>query len=1323
LNNDVDVINPDWLTELVSHTLRPDVGAVGAKLYYPDNTLQHGGVILGPGGVAGHELLYAPRSSGGYFNSLNLTRAVSCVTGACLATRRAIFEEVGGFNDRDLKIAYNDVDFCVRVRKAGYKILWTPHAELYHFESASRGSDEVAENLSRFQTEAAYMRQRWGAFLDEDPFYNPNLSLNISHQLPDKSRVRKPWLESAAVKSTLKTTTAAPSGLSSQSFLRDDEFMPPAQYAVPQHAVRCLAFYVLDLAAAKAVTQEWQNFHAKERDLAKRYGISGFCYHFSKAEIAEGWGRLLALAPGLGDDFAFCISVAIDFSPSEAFFVERIAPLLFRPDYLRVGGRPLVLIAFPKGGATVEIRTRQWRQFCRDAGLGEPWLVSTGLDLDPTASGFDAAVDAGSETNDYRELVRANYGHVNAASARIPKVHLGSCGPQAKEMQHVSPAAYQEWLENACRFAASDVHESRGIVLIDSWNGVVDAHRLEPNSRYGHAFLNATAKALQSLDSIAHIDNPKVAVIAHVFYEEIWPEIAAHLLTWQVPFRLYATIPQKSWHIASKIHAQWPDAVVATVPNHGRDIVPFLQQAKLAIADGAEIICKVHTKRSLHRADGTDWRRDVYAKVLGGRDRPLEIAKAFRNNAALGIIAAEGHVICGESYLGANGAKIEHLASRLGYPGSVAPFSFAAGSMFWIRADALQPLLQLDIRADDFEKEHGQVDGTLAHALERVIPIAAKMRGYRLSDTRVLNRRVGNPPDRLRSDDELAHLEQKGPNYRFAPASHVPFSPTTRPAIDPLSGLKYALDRFVARSKYQCVYGYGWIFHKSLAIVDLKLELQLVDGTIETVATDFAQPRRDVHSSFPECEYAKRSGFMVLGTWGQSELLAATLVARLSDLSERRIDVPLVDLDQVPARRFAFPTLQQFRRARGLFRQANGPTLLRQAARLNTQPFTKTVVHRSRFFAELEQISASRSILLVVDHNLGGGANLYREELIANRRRAGEVVMLFSFDLPTLEYGLEIRAEKLQRYTTSPSDILELVERRIVTAIFVNNIVSFPNPEHFARMLAEIAAANPIPVTMAVHDYFWVCPSQHLLDFEGRFCNVPPTENCRACLPNNRYVSRTFAGKTIETWREAWGECLRVSTKIICFSKSSEAILRKAYPDIEPSKLEIRPHAVERTDSTTPRPRPGGPLHIGVVGHISFHKGAEIVRLLAEEIARRRLAIQITIIGSIASVCDPSVVSSTGEYERNQLPQLIERSGANLFLFPSICPETFSYVVQELMQMKVPLVCFDLGAPAERVSGYELGKVIQLSEIGKILDELIAFYSFLDQPQPAEVLA
>jgi GT2 family glycosyltransferase len=177
LNNDTEVISGEWLTAMLEVCQWPEIGIVGAKLLFPNDTVQHAGVLLGIGGVgvAGHCSLYLPASHRGYFDSVSRTRNYSAVTAACMMIRRSVFEQVGGFYE-DLPTAYGDVDLCLRVRNAGYRIVYTPYTKLYHYESSSRGYGIDPHDV-------AIMKGRWGAALTSDPFYNPNLSLARDYKL------------------------------------------------------------------------------------------------------------------------------------------------------------------------------------------------------------------------------------------------------------------------------------------------------------------------------------------------------------------------------------------------------------------------------------------------------------------------------------------------------------------------------------------------------------------------------------------------------------------------------------------------------------------------------------------------------------------------------------------------------------------------------------------------------------------------------------------------------------------------------------------------------------------------------------------------------------------------------------------------------------------------------------------------------------------------------------------------------------------------------------------------------------------------------------
>ncbi len=194
LNNDVDVIDGGWLREMVAQALRPDVGAVGARLLYGNGTLQHGGTVLGAGGVANHYLTGVPRSALGPFGLLALCRSSAAVTAACLAIRRSVFLEAGGLDEVNLPVAFNDVDLCLRVRDLGYRNVWTPFAELYHLESVSRGLDLSGEAKNRFDREQSYMFKRWAGVLQSDPYWNLNLSrADANGTLACPPRREKPW--------------------------------------------------------------------------------------------------------------------------------------------------------------------------------------------------------------------------------------------------------------------------------------------------------------------------------------------------------------------------------------------------------------------------------------------------------------------------------------------------------------------------------------------------------------------------------------------------------------------------------------------------------------------------------------------------------------------------------------------------------------------------------------------------------------------------------------------------------------------------------------------------------------------------------------------------------------------------------------------------------------------------------------------------------------------------------------------------------------------------------------------------------------------------
>ena len=194
LNNDTEIISPDWLEEMMGQLLQQGVGAVGIRLLYPDGRVQHAGVTVGPGGGADHLHGHCAGDEPGYCNRAMITHELSAVTAACMLTRKDTYRGVGGFDERNLTVAFNDVDYCLRLQEAGLRVVYAADATLYHHESATRGREETWRKRRRAKREVRYLHERWAVRLQNDPYYNPN----FSYKQPDFSlavepRVEKPW--------------------------------------------------------------------------------------------------------------------------------------------------------------------------------------------------------------------------------------------------------------------------------------------------------------------------------------------------------------------------------------------------------------------------------------------------------------------------------------------------------------------------------------------------------------------------------------------------------------------------------------------------------------------------------------------------------------------------------------------------------------------------------------------------------------------------------------------------------------------------------------------------------------------------------------------------------------------------------------------------------------------------------------------------------------------------------------------------------------------------------------------------------------------------
>jgi len=533
-----------------------------------------------------------------------------------------------------------------------------------------------------------------------------------------------------------------------------------------------LGFY--DLRLADAMRRQMQ--------LAREYGVGAFCsyfYWFAGKTLLETplqqWltDRTLGLPlclcwanenwsrrwDGRADD----ILIGQRHSPADDLaFIEHVAHYLVDPRYLRVGGKPLLLVYRPGLLPDPKATAARWRAWCLANGIGEIRLayVQSFDRVDPRAIGFDAAVefppnnttpalitarqrllnpDFRGDVHDWRELARQSMAQPDPAYPRYPGVNPGwdnepRRSGDGRAFVHAAPRGYRDWLRHAIA-AAQRRFPVQPLVFVNAWNEWAEGAVLEPDSRLGHAWLEATRTALRPVPAV---DDRPCAVL-HVWYPELLDELVAALRASGVDWRLVlTTAPEREQAVRERIARLGIDAEIEVFENRGRDILPFLHVANRLLDEGVSTVLKLHGKRSTHRPDGEIWRRELLDKLLAP-ERATRIAAAFRDDTTLGLICAEGHLQPLDYYWGANQANVEYLTRRLGIPApDVEHDSFIAGSMLWLRPAALRPLLDAHLDIEEFEPEAGQLDGTLAHAIERVLTLSAAAAGFRTADAATL---------------------------------------------------------------------------------------------------------------------------------------------------------------------------------------------------------------------------------------------------------------------------------------------------------------------------------------------------------------------------------------------------------------------------------------------------------------------------------------------------------------------------------------------------------------------------------------------------------
>lgn len=511
----------------------------------------------------------------------------------------------------------------------------------------------------------------------------------------------------------------------------------------------------------------------RQIELAKMYGIHGFCYHHywfdGKRVMDQPIEQLLAHQEL---DFPFCINwanenwtkkwdgydsdvlLAQNHSPEDDLaFIADAARYMRDSRYIRVEGKPLLmlyrpaLLPDPKGTAD------RWRKWCRENGIGEIYLVTTHSfeHINPNTIGFDAAVEFAPNSHnacditdimsskiinshyqgnlyDFNTLVKDSNSYVLPGYTKFRSI-CPNWDNEARKPGHgttfvgSTPEVYGQWLQTLCSFTAKHFPEKQQFIFINAWNEWAEGAYLEADREYGYAYLEETKRTL-----LTHqwLEKNFIAIAIHAFYIDVFNEILDYLKDIPIKAKLFiTTTAEHEKYIQTSCQTLGFEFEVIVVQNRGRDILPFLKVLPLIEEQNFQIILKIHTKKSKHRNDGDIWRKDLFDKLLSPINM-LAILKLLINESNTGIITPEGHLVSMSTYWGSNKRTVLKLAEQVNVSAEeVMKLPFVAGTMFFAKTKAFRSLLSLDIKDDNFEDEKGQVDGTLAHALERFMAISA----------------------------------------------------------------------------------------------------------------------------------------------------------------------------------------------------------------------------------------------------------------------------------------------------------------------------------------------------------------------------------------------------------------------------------------------------------------------------------------------------------------------------------------------------------------------------------------------------------------------
>ena len=518
--------------------------------------------------------------------------------------------------------------------------------------------------------------------------------------------------------------------------------------------------------------------------------------------------------------------------------------------------------------------------------------------------------------------------------------------------------------------------------------------------------------------------------------------------------------------------------------------------------------------------------------------------------------------------------------------------------------------------------------------------------------------------------------------------------------------MHYSIDSLVARNGK--LFGWGWAISPAEGAVSVDILVEGRNGSWSLECLPGGM-RRDLIDAFPGVPHAGSSGFMIQGVLPH-DVVVTSAVLRV------HLGSGNIETGELPVRFFnggeTAPSM--LRRVRESFHSRGLMATIAAAWRLVVARCGRflAIIHSRRWQAVSR---GSRSKVLIFDHAMGGGANRFRSELVQKLLSEGQAVTIVIPDLPTLSYRLEHHQPSgvdATEHATEAGGLRMLLDRLASTRwhrIYINNLVSFDAPLEVMAFCLE-QRSEGVALSYFVHDFFPVCQAWSLVNDKGRYCGVPALEACTSCLASQKVPFRAFYREVLPAdWRERWAELLGSCDDITAFSQSSVDIMRKAFGDLIADRIDVNPHRVDYLSGVRVEPALDGVLNVALIGHISAIKGAYVVKELVAYAATERLPLCFKVFGSIEGNQPSERLEVLGPYRTEDLPSLMREHGIGVCLLPSICPETFSYVTSEVMDMGMPIAVFDLGAPAERTRKYKYGLILDSQEPGNMATSLLTF--------------